>query len=94
MVPLSGSELLRKESHEVYRPAGDILVIRRGQFYRDTDKDMKIGHLEVDERAAHKINSDWTWEIAETHAASLRQAEQELPRGRPRSRFRSIDTNA
>ena len=35
MVPLSRSELLRQESHEVYRPAGDILVIRRGQFYRD-----------------------------------------------------------
>jgi CMP-N-acetylneuraminic acid synthetase len=79
MVPLSSSELLRKESHEVYRPAGDMLVIRRGQFYRDTDKDMKMGHLEVDERAAHKINSDWTWEIAETYAARLRQAERNFP---------------
>ena len=79
MVPLSRSGLLRQESHEVYRPAGDILVIRRGQFYRDTDKDMKIGHVEVDERAAHKINSDWTWETAETHAASLRQAETNFP---------------
>jgi CMP-N-acetylneuraminic acid synthetase len=79
MVPLSSSELLRKESHEVYRPAGDILVIRRGQFYRDTDEDMKMGHLEVDERAAHKINSDWTWEIAETYAAGLRQAERNFP---------------
>jgi CMP-N-acetylneuraminic acid synthetase len=79
MVPLSRSELLRRESQEVYRPAGDILVIRRGQFYRDTDKDMKIGHVEVDERAAHKINSDWTWETAETHAASLRQVETNFP---------------
>lgn len=79
MVPLSSSELLRKESHEVYRPAGDILVIRRGQFYRDTDEDMKLGHLEVDERAAHKINSDWTWEIAETYAACLRQGARNFP---------------
>jgi CMP-N-acetylneuraminic acid synthetase len=79
MVPLSRSELLRKESHEVYRPAGDILVIRRGQFYRDTDQDTKMGHLEVDERAGHRINSDWTWEIAETYAARLRQAERKLP---------------
>jgi N-acetylneuraminate synthase/N,N'-diacetyllegionaminate synthase len=76
MVPLNRSELLRQECHDVYRPAGDILVIRRGQFYRDTDQDMKIGHIELDERAAHKINSEWTWEIAETHATSLRQAEK------------------
>jgi N-acylneuraminate cytidylyltransferase/CMP-N,N'-diacetyllegionaminic acid synthase len=76
MIPLSSCELLRKESQEVYRPAGDILVIRRGHLYRDTEKDLRIGHLEVDERAAHKINSDWTWEIAETYAASLRQAEE------------------
>jgi hypothetical protein len=55
------------------------LVIRRGQFYRDTDQDTKMGHLEVDERAGHRINSDWTWEIAETYAARLRQAERKLP---------------
>ena len=79
MIPLSSSELLRKESHEVYRPAGDLLVMRRGQFYRDTDKDTKMGHLEVDERAAHRINSDWTWDIAETYAERLRQSERNLP---------------
>jgi len=79
MVPLSGSELLRKESHEVYRQAGDILVIRRGHFYRDTDKDMRIGHLEVDERAAHKINSNWTWELAEAHASCVRQTDRNFP---------------
>jgi CMP-N-acetylneuraminic acid synthetase len=78
LVPLSRSGLLRKESHELYRPAGDILVIRRGQFYRDTDKDVKMGHFEVDERAAHKINSDWTWEIAEKYAVQRRQAETDV----------------
>jgi CMP-N-acetylneuraminic acid synthetase len=79
MIPLINSGLLHKESQEVYRPPGDILVIRRGSFYRDTDKDMKIGHLEVDEGAAHRITSDWTWEIAQSYAIGLREAERTLP---------------
>ncbi len=91
MVPLSSSELLRKESHEVYRPAGDILVIRRGQFYRDTDQDTKMGHLEVDERAAHHINSDWTWEIAETYAARSGKRNGIIPAESGRSRCRCQD---
>lgn len=73
LVPLSSTGLLRKESEEVYRPAGGILVIRRGQFYRDTEKDMKLGHIEVDEWAAHKLNSAWSWSVAEAHAEQLKE---------------------
>jgi CMP-N-acetylneuraminic acid synthetase len=73
LVPLGSSGLLRKESQELYRPAGGILVIRRGQFYRDTDKDLKLGHIEVDEWAAHKLNSDWSWSVAEAHAEQLKK---------------------
>lgn len=72
MVPLRGSKLLRKESQEVYRPAGDVMIIRRGHHYRDTDLDHHVGHIEVDERAAHKIFSEWSWEVAEAFAESLR----------------------
>lgn len=77
MEPLRGSRLLRKEGHEVYRSAGDIMVIRRGHLYRDTDKDEHVGHVEVDERAAHRIFSQWSWEVAEAYAERLMETESD-----------------
>lgn len=71
MIPLRGTDLLRKESQEVYRSAGDVMIIRRGHHYRDTDLDNQVGHIEVDERAAHKIFSEWSWEAAEVFAKRL-----------------------
>jgi CMP-N-acetylneuraminic acid synthetase len=73
LVPLSSAGLLRKESQEIYRLAGGIIVIRRGQFYRDTEKDMRLGHIEVDEWAAHKLSTEWSWSVAEAHAEQLKK---------------------
>ena len=70
MVPLRCSSLLRRESEEVFRPAGDILVMRRGSFLRDTDEDESVGHIEIDERAAHRLFSEWSWSVANAMASA------------------------
>ncbi|MCG8509604.1 MAG: hypothetical protein MI741_10305, partial [Rhodospirillales bacterium] len=71
MVPLRESDLLRQESEEVYRTVGSLMVIRRGHLYRDTNLDRSIGHIELEERAAHRIFSKWSWQIAEAMAERL-----------------------
>jgi glycosyltransferase involved in cell wall biosynthesis len=82
LVPLRNSKMLKPENREVYRAAGDLMVIRRGHLYRDTDLDEQVGHLEVDEYAAHRIFSEWSWTVAENCAERLlknnkRQKEQQ-----------------
>lgn len=72
MVTLGNTDLLRKESQEVYRSAGDIMVIRRGQLYRETDKDTNVGHIEIGEHAAYRIFSEWSWQVAESYAEKLK----------------------
>lgn len=71
LVPVRQSELLRRESHELFRSAGEIMVLRRGHHVRDTDSDRHVGHIEVDERSAHRIFSEWSWMIAEMHAETI-----------------------
>ena len=73
LVPLRKSRMLKQESEEVYRAAGDLMVIRRGHLYRDTDLDDQVGQLEMDEYAAHRVSSEWSWSIAEQCAEKIKK---------------------
>ena len=65
MEPLNvEGKLLSSEREFLYKAAGDLFVVRRGHFYRDTEHDMNVGHIEVDERSALRITSDWTYTLA------------------------------
>ena len=69
MEPLTlEGKLVSHEREFLYRAAGDLFVVRRGHFYRDTEQDMNVGHIEVDEKSALRISSDWTYTLAKLYA--------------------------
>lgn len=73
MLPISNTGIIHSESRELFKPAGDLFVVRRGQFFRDFSDDRHIGHVEVDEAASLRIISDWTWRMAELYANEIEE---------------------
>jgi len=63
------NELLRLEREELYRGAGGIHVFARRVL---EGKDLfspsqKIGHIEIDERSAFRLHSEFTWQMANSY---------------------------
>ena len=71
MAPVQSSETVRNEHQELYRRSGGLVVIRRGHWFRDISHKSRIGHVELDETAALKVETEWSWKIAEMHAREL-----------------------
>jgi len=68
---VSEGRLLRHEKDMLYKRAGDLFVVRRGHYFRDVAEDKHLGHIEVDEKSALKIQSDWTYNLAKLYAENL-----------------------
>lgn len=83
LVSLKTAGLISQESHEIFHPAGDIMAIRRGHLYRNTDDDMNVGHIEVDEPSGHRIISEWSWQMAEFYAESLKEISMSTDQNTP-----------
>ena len=64
--PLRSSPILRLERDELYREAGQISLVRRD--FLDKEKSLhggKVGHVVLDQQAAHAVISEWAWAWAE-----------------------------
>lgn len=69
--PLRKSSVLRLEKEELYREAGQISLVRRD--FLDAEKSRrggKVGHVVLDQHAAHAVVSEWAWAWAEFIAAT------------------------
>ena len=73
MTPVHASENIQNELEDLYRRSGGLFVIRRGHWFRDIAGAPHVGHVELDEAAALKLQSKWSWKIAEMHALELIQ---------------------
>ena len=83
MAPVRFSEDVRDEHQELYRRSGGLFVVRRGHWFRDMDEDKRIGHVELDEAAALKVETKWTWRIAENHARYIADENQPNEQSEP-----------
>ena len=68
MVPVHKSFYLKQENQQFFSEAGGIYVIKRGSMFRDTPKDYKIGHIDVDDLAALNISTKYNWELGSIFA--------------------------
>ena len=71
MTPVHSSESVQNELEDLYRRSGGLFVIRRGHWFRDIAHAPIVGHVELDEAAALKVHSKWSWKIAEMHAQEI-----------------------
>jgi CMP-N-acetylneuraminic acid synthetase len=70
LTPLRDRRLLRLERDELYREAGQLFVVPVERLRRGGPVvGGRVGHVVVDQRAAHRIRSEWDWRLAERIAA-------------------------
>lgn len=73
--PLQRDNMLKLESDEIYRGAGNIYVGRMDYLLQyKTMRGGRIGHLVVDQPSAHKIESEWDWKVAVAEAQSRKES--------------------
>jgi len=62
---ISKSSILKLERDEVYRGIGGLRLFQKDKFYNKKSRRKKIGHVILDQKSSHEINSDLDWKIAQ-----------------------------
>lgn len=64
--PLKRDKRLKLEKDELFREAGNMIIIKRGHFLRTAmDSQERVGHVVLSEKAALSVDTQWEWDIAE-----------------------------
>lgn len=71
MSPVHTSYFVKQERNEFFEEAGGIYLVKRGSMLRKSDRDKKIGHVNVDEISGLDINSRFGWKLAKILAKKL-----------------------
>jgi CMP-N-acetylneuraminic acid synthetase len=77
--PLRSSDVLRLESEELYRRAGQLFVLRRDLFEsRGCLVGGRIGHLVMDRLSAMRLRSEWDWGEAHYRAGKMLECKSDF----------------